>query len=460
MLHLQSTASPADIRTAYLQRVLQTHPDKGGSEHEFRAVVFAFEVLSDANARRAYDAELHGASSRLSSETTTHWSGHGTEWGSQGSPKRRKASSCEAKGWNSKEFLEEVCKTLRCLSPEARRSALAEEFSEAQRLRIEAHLKTQTSMACASSGLDSDLGESEETARMAGGAQRKPEMLDGSCAAYSEQQRRGIHRHVVRNTIYYRCSAYVNFGRGMIMFIKSRTRKDLLEAVQDHIIIAKIQLLMKAHAGRKVSIPECVRAVGAVLDEHGSTAGSGWRSHGASTDEHPECLFLRFELSARLFSSVTTYLFSVSLSDLRLALEAIQDLYNIRGGVKFQLLAFSELQNLLVEFKSRIALLTTDTRKTRQHPEQEQFKTFQLEEQRYLRAHAKQNLLRLKSLLQSAEKAKLHQESHAKRAAHAATLAAHREIQVGVRWDPRETLEQSNLRIAAALATARSVKAN
>eukprot|EP00746_Dinoflagellata_sp_MGD_P036272 gnl/MRDRNA2_/MRDRNA2_187007_c0_seq1.p1 gnl/MRDRNA2_/MRDRNA2_187007_c0~~gnl/MRDRNA2_/MRDRNA2_187007_c0_seq1.p1 ORF type:complete len:235 (+),score=37.40 gnl/MRDRNA2_/MRDRNA2_187007_c0_seq1:72-776(+) len=46
VLGLQSGASADEIRKAYLRRARETHPDKGGSEDEFRSIVEAFEALT------------------------------------------------------------------------------------------------------------------------------------------------------------------------------------------------------------------------------------------------------------------------------------------------------------------------------------------------------------------------------------------------------------------------------
>ena len=54
-LGIQETADASDIRKAYKKRALQTHPDKGGDEEEFKRVGAAYAVLSDAEKRRAYD---------------------------------------------------------------------------------------------------------------------------------------------------------------------------------------------------------------------------------------------------------------------------------------------------------------------------------------------------------------------------------------------------------------------
>jgi hypothetical protein len=54
-LGIQSTADASDIRKAYKKRALQTHPDKGGDEEEFKRVGAAYAVLSDQDKRRDYD---------------------------------------------------------------------------------------------------------------------------------------------------------------------------------------------------------------------------------------------------------------------------------------------------------------------------------------------------------------------------------------------------------------------
>ena len=54
-LGVQSTAGAADIRKAYKKRALQTHPDKGGDEEEFKRVGAAYAVLSDEAKRSEYD---------------------------------------------------------------------------------------------------------------------------------------------------------------------------------------------------------------------------------------------------------------------------------------------------------------------------------------------------------------------------------------------------------------------
>lgn len=60
LLGVQKTASTSEIKRAYRRKALDTHPDKNPNQEEaavkFRAVVDAFEILSDPQARRRYDA--------------------------------------------------------------------------------------------------------------------------------------------------------------------------------------------------------------------------------------------------------------------------------------------------------------------------------------------------------------------------------------------------------------------
>ncbi|CAE8599616.1 unnamed protein product, partial [Polarella glacialis] len=57
ILRLAEGASAAEVRAAKHRRVLETHPDKGGEAEEFRAVLRAFDVLSDFEMRAKYDGK-------------------------------------------------------------------------------------------------------------------------------------------------------------------------------------------------------------------------------------------------------------------------------------------------------------------------------------------------------------------------------------------------------------------
>ena len=54
-LGVSSDSKPEAIRAAYRSLVGKHHPDKGGDPLIFKAVQEAYNVLSDAGTRRAYD---------------------------------------------------------------------------------------------------------------------------------------------------------------------------------------------------------------------------------------------------------------------------------------------------------------------------------------------------------------------------------------------------------------------
>jgi hypothetical protein len=51
ILGLKASASPLEIKTAYKKRALETHPDRGGSAVEFRALQTAYETALKRRAR-------------------------------------------------------------------------------------------------------------------------------------------------------------------------------------------------------------------------------------------------------------------------------------------------------------------------------------------------------------------------------------------------------------------------
>lgn len=61
VLGVSPTATPQDIRAAYLRLAKQKHSDRGGDDDAFVRVKEAYDVLRDARRRAAYDAGASGA---------------------------------------------------------------------------------------------------------------------------------------------------------------------------------------------------------------------------------------------------------------------------------------------------------------------------------------------------------------------------------------------------------------
>lgn len=57
-LNVPRTASSEQILNAYRQRILETHPDKGGNAEDFQKVRKAYSVLSDPQMKMAYDRSI------------------------------------------------------------------------------------------------------------------------------------------------------------------------------------------------------------------------------------------------------------------------------------------------------------------------------------------------------------------------------------------------------------------
>lgn len=61
VLGVTKTASSDEIKKAYRKRSMETHPDRGGDENQFKEVAEAYEVLSDPAKKENYDMYGHNA---------------------------------------------------------------------------------------------------------------------------------------------------------------------------------------------------------------------------------------------------------------------------------------------------------------------------------------------------------------------------------------------------------------
>lgn len=76
ILNISPDAGQAEIKTAYREMAKKFHPDinrEQGSEEIFKIIQEAYEVLSDPERRRQYDATLrHSSSARHFEYDATH----------------------------------------------------------------------------------------------------------------------------------------------------------------------------------------------------------------------------------------------------------------------------------------------------------------------------------------------------------------------------------------------------
>ena len=59
-LGIEQTASDAEVKQAFKEKAMETHPDKGGNEEQFKVVNEAYATLKDRDKRAMYDHELSG----------------------------------------------------------------------------------------------------------------------------------------------------------------------------------------------------------------------------------------------------------------------------------------------------------------------------------------------------------------------------------------------------------------
>ena len=81
MLNVKCEATSGDIKKSFRKRALIVHPDKPGGDHKlFQTLSEAFEVLSDQQARTAYDASQHPVARvpRLAASADSPLSQHGS----------------------------------------------------------------------------------------------------------------------------------------------------------------------------------------------------------------------------------------------------------------------------------------------------------------------------------------------------------------------------------------------
>eukprot|EP00928_Gymnodinium_smaydae_P055719 TRINITY_DN39207_c0_g1_i1.p1 TRINITY_DN39207_c0_g1~~TRINITY_DN39207_c0_g1_i1.p1 ORF type:complete len:491 (-),score=32.34 TRINITY_DN39207_c0_g1_i1:321-1793(-) len=356
-LNIQRSASASEIRAAYLQRVLATHPDKGGSDQEFREVVAAFQVLGSALSRAHYD--LHGnAPLDLNKQSCTS---------SRASERRQRVPEKRAvAGDGPCEYLQGAVEVLHAMSPSKRREAIMKEFTAPERKHMElvmsaskAQRKTpDASHDCSHSEDTASDSDSDEVSRVSLRANKRMKSHsvvanDVSASGHDAGSTRGITRRVYHNkngvaTVYYSAKAFLSCGNGVYLHITARSRRELALAVKDHIALNAVVEHVSYSSGRTVLPNRIQDAMTAVMHEHGFTTGSGKPLRGVGTDTDITCLFLRYVVEVRFKSKSTYSLWGPQCSDLTIATDALRRIQTARGTISLsETVCFSELQRTL-----------------------------------------------------------------------------------------------------------------
>mmetsp|Transcript_120495 Transcript_120495/g.341448 ORF Transcript_120495/g.341448 Transcript_120495/m.341448 type:complete len:487 (+) Transcript_120495:51-1511(+) len=365
VLGVAEGASPADIRSAYLRRVLESHPDKGGDACAFRAVVFAFQILSDSTSRPGFAGQ---GGSRGGSPLRR---GARTAAGKPEAPPREAgAGAAEERG----RYLQRAIEVLQSMSTEARRAAILAEFSNEERLEMEAVLSRPREPGSLPGGPEgrvadssSSCGSSEESDVQEAPKRRRPrrgKMI--SDAAMDEdllcQANRGINRTVFVDkqgnmTVYYNAEVCINCNRGLYLYVYSRKRRELARCVQDH--IALTQVMEHARASSQATWDSRIsEAFEVMMRDHGLTLGSGRRNRGASTQADFNCLYLRYRVHVNFDYKYDTNFLSPLYFDLHDGLRAFHRLCLVRGSCDIGCRTpFSELQQILSRVRLEVANL-------------------------------------------------------------------------------------------------------
>lgn len=248
-------------------------------------------------------------------------------------------------------------------------------------------------------------------------------------------------------SVWYNASICIRF-HSLYIFVSARKRRDLALCIEDHVTL--MQVVERIHDSRRnpswTSFQEHFSdSISEVLNAHGLTAGVGFRRRGASVDEEPTCMFLRFNVHLNLDFTYTTNLVSPQYADLPSALQASARLWKARGERRWVAMDFAELSRVLGNLTSELIALHTESPQHRETIKEDVEKKRLL----FLQTCETHALNRLQRLLrrqrrrieaQETWKAREDERRHARERA-----AYHAEL---LKWDPHETSDQRSERLA------------
>ena len=140
VLRVEQTATLEEIKLAFKRRALQVHPDKGGNKEAFHLIYQALETLVDPVARKKYD---HDMAKPMAESRTKRRRGRKPKANRKERAAGAKAAPETAQSKQTK-LLIQIRDCLKQLPRDVRNNVFTKQFSQKQRLILEAWMVEQS----------------------------------------------------------------------------------------------------------------------------------------------------------------------------------------------------------------------------------------------------------------------------------------------------------------------------